>query len=118
MASLYADENFPFPTVEALRTLGHDVLTAVEDKRAGIKIADRFVLARATELGRAVLTYDRSDYRKLHLASAAHAGIVTCSEDHDFPGLARRIHDALTATPDLAGILIRIVKPNPPSTGG
>ena len=27
MARLYADENFPFPAVEALRRLGHDVLT-------------------------------------------------------------------------------------------
>ena len=29
MASLYADENFPFAVVEELRKLGHDVLTAL-----------------------------------------------------------------------------------------
>ena len=28
MAQIYADENFPLPAVEALRTLGHDVLTS------------------------------------------------------------------------------------------
>jgi hypothetical protein len=28
VAAFYADENFPIPTVEALRQLGHDVLTA------------------------------------------------------------------------------------------
>ncbi|WP_425526001.1 DUF5615 family PIN-like protein [Halotia branconii] len=27
MARFYADEQFPFPAVELLRTLGHDVLT-------------------------------------------------------------------------------------------
>jgi len=27
MARLYANENFPLPVVEALRRLGHDVLT-------------------------------------------------------------------------------------------
>jgi hypothetical protein len=30
---LYADEDFPFPAVEELRQLGHDVLTAQEDGR-------------------------------------------------------------------------------------
>jgi len=30
MARLYADENFPFPAVEELRRLGHDVLTSYE----------------------------------------------------------------------------------------
>jgi hypothetical protein len=52
MASLYADENFPFPVVVRLRALGHDVLTALEDGRAGQKIPDPDVLARATELER------------------------------------------------------------------
>lgn len=30
MARLYANENFPLPVVEALRRLGHDVLTIQE----------------------------------------------------------------------------------------
>ena len=30
MARLYADEDFSYPTVEGLRRLGHDVLTAQE----------------------------------------------------------------------------------------
>ena len=29
MADLYADENVPYPLVEALRKRGHDVLTAL-----------------------------------------------------------------------------------------
>ena len=35
MARLYANENFPLPTVEELRRLGHDVLTVRETGQAG-----------------------------------------------------------------------------------
>ena len=114
MANFYADENFPEPTVVALRGHGHDVLMARDDGRGGQKIGDGLVLARATQLGRAVLTFDRRDYRRLHRASAAHAGILTCTEDTDFAALADRIHAAVSAYSDLAGVLIRVVKPNPP----
>ena len=45
---LYADEDFPYPVVETLRCLGHDVITAQEDGRAAADDAD--VLARAHTL--------------------------------------------------------------------
>ena len=51
---LYADEDFSYPVVEALRQLGHDVMTAQDDGRTGT--ADPQILARAHSLGRAVLT--------------------------------------------------------------
>ena len=41
LASLFADENVPFPLVEALRNLGHDVLRAIEAGRANQGIPDR-----------------------------------------------------------------------------
>jgi hypothetical protein len=34
MASIYADENFPFQVVQALSALGHDVLTTFEQALA------------------------------------------------------------------------------------
>jgi hypothetical protein len=40
MARLYADEDFPFPVVERLRQLGHDVLTAFEAGQANQGIGD------------------------------------------------------------------------------
>ena len=61
---LYADEDFPLPAVEELRRLGHDVLTAQEDGRAAAPDPD--VLARAHALGRAVPTYNRRHYERLH----------------------------------------------------
>src|SRR4051812_27194377 len=114
MANLYADEDFPQPVVDQLRTLGHDVLTALDDGRAGQSIPDPDVLARATALGRAVLTHNRADFRKLHAADPNHAGIVTCPRDADVAAFAARIDAAIAGLPSLAGQLIRVVRPNPP----
>lgn len=60
--ALYADENFPFRVVEELRRLGHDVITALEDGRANQSITDQDLLARATEISRAILTLNRLDF--------------------------------------------------------
>lgn len=43
MARLYADENFPLPVVEVLRTLGHDVLTIYEDGKGNQGYPDEAV---------------------------------------------------------------------------
>ena len=115
MAALYADENVPRPLIDALRALGHDILTAHADGRANQQIPDPDVLGRATALGRAVLTNNRKDFHKLHLIFPTHAGIVTYTDDvNDRPALAARIHDALAAVPVPAGQLIRVVRPNTP----
>jgi predicted nuclease of predicted toxin-antitoxin system len=47
MARFYADEQFPFPVVELLRNLGHDVLTVQEAGNADQRIPDDEVLAFA-----------------------------------------------------------------------
>jgi len=49
MARLYADENFPLPVVEALRALGHDVLTIYEDGKGNQGYPDELVLRGATQ---------------------------------------------------------------------
>jgi hypothetical protein len=90
---LYADEDFPFPAVEALRQLGHDVVTAQEDGRTATPDPD--LLARAHALGRAVLTYNRRHYERLHRQGAAHSGILSATQDPNHPALAARIHAAL-----------------------
>ncbi len=56
MARLYSNENFPFPVVEELRRLGHDVTTIHERSKANEAISDADVLALATSEDRAVLT--------------------------------------------------------------
>ena|SRR5438477_7504914 len=114
MAAFYMDENVPPELSGAVRALGHDVLTVQADGRANQGIDDPDVLARAIELGRAVITNDRRDYHRLHRTAPGHSGIVTYTNDPDRAALALRIHAAVSAHSDLAGVLIRVVKPNRP----
>ena len=60
MADCYANENFPLPVVEALRRLGHNLLTTYESGQAGQAIPDEEVLAFASSESRIVLTRVRS----------------------------------------------------------
>lgn len=111
MARLYANENFPLPAVEALRTLGHDVLTTLEAGQAGLAISDPEVLAQATAQGRAVLTFNRRHFIRLHGATPQHAGIIVCTFDVDFAALASRIDAAIRALPTPEGQLLRVNRP-------
>lgn len=111
MACLYADENFPLPIVTTLRELSHDVLTIQEAGQAGQSMADDDVLAFAYTENRALLTINRKHFIRLHLEGQTHAGIIACTLDVDFEGLARRIDEALKGHSQLAGVLIRINRP-------
>jgi len=110
-AKLYADENVPRLLVQALRRLGHDVLTCQEAGNAGQAIPDDEVLRFATEHDRAVLTMNRRDFFRLHRQRPAHAGIVACTEDADCDGQAGRIHEAITALGDLRSEVVRVNRP-------
>lgn len=109
--ALYADENFPLRVVEELRRLGHDVITAFEDGKANQSITDQDILARATELDRAILTLNRLDFKRLHLQMPDHAGIIICTEDPDRAGQAQRILDSVAKVSDVRGQLIRVYRP-------
>jgi hypothetical protein len=98
MARLYANENFPLPTVDGLRTLGHDVLTTQDAGRAGMALPDDSVLAFSVAEGRILLTLNRKHFIRLHRARPDHKGIVVCTFDPDFAALAQRIHTALATT--------------------
>lgn len=108
---LYADENFPLRVVEELRRLGHDVITAYEDGKANQSVTDRELLERATEIGRALLTLNRLDFKRLHFQYPEHAGIIICTEDPDRRGQAERINESISSSGDLAGQLVRVYRP-------
>lgn len=108
---LYADEDFPFPTVERLRQLGHDVLTAQEDGRTATPDPD--VLARAYALGRALLTCNRRHYEKLHRQGVPHNGILSAKQDPNHSALADRIHPELAGR-SLGRWCIRVNRPPSP----
>jgi hypothetical protein len=111
VARLYADEQYPFPVVEFLRAFGHDVLTVQEAGNAGLKIPDAEVLAFATTSERAVLTLNRKDFKRLHRLQPNHAGIIVCTDDRDWEGLARRIDEAILNEEILTGKLLRVNRP-------
>ncbi|MCI0534505.1 MAG: DUF5615 family PIN-like protein [Verrucomicrobiales bacterium] len=116
MADLYSNENFDKRIVLELRRLGHDVLTSFEAGRANQRIDDADVLQFATQENRAVLTYNRRDFIRLHNSNPQHAGIIVCTDDRDVLALAARIHTELIRHTSLKAQLIRICKPNINST--
>ena len=111
MARCYANENFPLPAVQALRVLGHDVLTTAESGKAGQAVPDLEVLAFAVAESRIVITMNRRHFIRLHQSTPNHAGIMVCTFDLDFEALAQRIHAALSNASTLRGQLIRINRP-------
>jgi hypothetical protein len=111
MANLYADENFKYAVVEHLRAAGHDVLTVQEAGEQGSDGSDDAqVLAYGINAKRAVLTFNRRHFIRLHRQTPTHAGIIVCTDD-DATALASRIDQALAACPVLDNQLIRIVRP-------
>lgn len=110
MSKLYADENVPRPVVQALRGMGHDVLTVHEAGQANQGIADESVIEFATRRQRAVLTFNRRDFIALHQSGQPHMGIIICREDRNYAQIAARIQREIEAHGSLAGKLIRVNK--------
>ena len=109
---LYSNENFDRRVVVALRKLGHDVLTSLEAGRANQRIPDEDVVAFAKSEGRAVLTFNRLHFLRLHRSTNGdHAGIIVCSEDHDPAALAQRIDQAIRDAGTLSGQVLRVNRP-------
>ena len=111
MAQLFADENFPLPSVHELRRRGHDVVTLREVGWAGQALSDPDVLALAGAAGRAVLTLNRRHFARLHVTHPTHAGIIVASFDSDFVALAARIDRSIGEGSPLSGALVRVNRP-------
>jgi hypothetical protein len=111
MVWLYSNENFPLPSVEELRKLGHDVLTSYESGKAGQAIPDEDVLAFAVNNERALLTLNRKHFIRLHTLKPQHFGIIVCTFDPEFSAQAKRIHETLEHESPIMGKLIRVNRP-------
>jgi hypothetical protein len=79
MARFYADEDVPYGVVEALRRLGHDVLTCEEAGRGNQGIADAAVLGDAARMGRIMVTRNRDHFKQLHDGVSFTAGWCSAS---------------------------------------
>ncbi|RJP22650.1 MAG: hypothetical protein C4527_21445 [Candidatus Omnitrophota bacterium] len=112
MARFYANENFPLPVVEELRRLGHDVLTIQETGQAGHSMSDEAVMAFAFQEKRILLTYNRKHFIRFHNQQYDHCGIVACTVDMNFFGLAHRIHQSIEKQENSERVLIRVNRPS------
>jgi hypothetical protein len=115
LAKFYSAENFPYAAVEALRKLGHNVLTTLEAGQADQRIPDHEVLQYATQEDRIVLTFNRKDFIKLHEKDTSHVGIVVCKVDVDFEALASRIDKAVKEKDTMQHQLVRVTRAQPES---
>lgn len=112
MTNLYGNENFDLQVIGHLRKLGYDVLTAYEAGNANQRICDEEVLAFAVAGKRAVLTFNRKDFFRLHKTFSDHFGIIACTYDADYERLARSIHTEIAKQGmSLNGKLIRVYRP-------
>lgn len=113
MVRFYSNENFPRRAVEALRVIGHDVLTSYEAGRANQQIDDHDVLAYATELQRILLTANRKDfYREHRYGKLNHFGIVACTQDPNPEAMAQNIHEAVKDFESCEGKLLKVIRKN------
>ncbi|GCL38930.1 hypothetical protein SR1949_40500 [Sphaerospermopsis reniformis] len=112
MVRLYADEQFPRVVSELLRNFGHDVLTVPEAGKANQSIPDEEVLNFAIQEERAILTLNRYDFIRLHRLQPNHSGIIVCTNDSDRNRMSQRLHEAISQAGNLAGKLIRVVRPS------
>jgi hypothetical protein len=112
MARLYADENFPLRVVNALRLMGHDVLTAKEAGQANKRVPDDQALMFACSEKRAILTYNRRHFIALHKLRPNHSGIIICTFEPNPIRLADRINNAIEQLHFLDGQIIRIIRPS------
>lgn len=112
MFRFYANENLTFELVELLRQQGYDVLTSLEAGNANQRIPDDQVLRTATADNRAVLTFNRDDFLRLHRSGVNHSGIIICKDDSDLSGLSQALHDYLMIQEILQNCLLRVSKKN------
>ncbi len=111
MVRLYADEDVHEALVLALRRLGYDVLTTREAGRSNQGTSDRDQLAYAAAHDRALLTHNRRHFRRLHRATATHAGIVAITQSTHFAREADRLHERIAALDSLTGQFVTLDLP-------
>lgn len=110
MHLLIADEDFDQRVVRLLLAAGYDIITLQQLGLAGRAVPDDQILAVAITLERAILTFNRKHFIKLHKQSPKHFGIIICTRNPDYNQLWRNILDQLTNINSLHGKLIRVYR--------
>lgn len=116
MFRFYANENLATELVDEFRRLGHDVLTSYEAGNANQGIPDDQVLKTASNDDRAVITFNRDDFLKLHRSGVEHSGIIVCKDDSNLQGLGQVLHTYLITQKTLQNRLLRVLQQNKPGS--
>jgi len=99
--------------IKLLQDLGHNAVSAKDMGKDNQNIPDERVLEYATLQERAVITFNRKNFFKLHPSNSQHDGIIACTYDPEQDRLARNIDQAVNAeNGDLKQKLIRVYRPN------
>jgi hypothetical protein len=88
------------------------VITVAETGKANQAVSDEHVVECAISEERAVLTFNRKHFFRLHRRRPDHRGIVACTYDPGVLALAERIDAALATVTELAGQIIRVNRPH------
>lgn len=115
---LFTDEMIHDRLAEELRRRGYDAEGCHEAGRSNRRIPDEEQPTYAAEQGRAILTFNASDYLRLDVAWKAarrsHAGIILSGEIADFGELLRRVQWHLdNYTPGMQHNLVLWLNPVP-----
>jgi hypothetical protein len=111
VARLFADANFPWPTVNRLRRLGHDVMAVQQvegTSRPEKAMTDEDLLAYAVAHRRAVPTLNATHFERLHRDKPDHKGIIVCKSNLDFRKQAKQVDAAIKENTPLRGKLIHV----------
>ena len=111
MTRLFADENIPPRIVQGLQDYGVDIITTTDAQLDNRNTSDPEILTYATRVGRAVITFDRGDYKKLHQQSDAHAGIILLKQNMPLPMLIEKVAALALSQSDLKGKVHRVIQP-------
>ncbi len=84
------------------------MLTIQETGKGGQAASDEAVLDFACSEKRALVTFNRKHFIRLHALRPEHFGILVCSFDPDFEGFAHHIVMIIQDQKDLTGQLIRV----------
>lgn len=116
---LYTDEMIPPELARSLRRRGYDAESCEEAGRANQRIPDEDQLAYATRAGRAILTFNTTDFCPLDAEWKAHGrmhrGIVVAPQISDLGVLLRAVARHLdTYSPDAQDDLLLWLDTRPP----
>lgn len=110
MKFLFADEDVYKRLVDDLRNNGADVLTIKDEGLDNTGMEDGAVLELAKVYDRALITFNRKDFIRLHKSGIEHAGIIICKRNTPHQSIVKKIVALVSEEDEFYGRLFRITQ--------